>query len=78
LIASDQIRAARALLQRSAQDLADSAGVGIATVRRFETIDSVPTGQVRVLSAIQIALEEAGVEFIGTPDHHPGVRLKNK
>lgn len=76
MITSDQIRAARALLQWSAQDLADSAGVGIATVRRFETIDGVPTGQVRVLSAIQLALEDAGVEFIGTPDDRPGVRLK--
>jgi len=78
LITSDQIRAARALLQWSAQDLADSAGVGIATVRRFETVIGIPTGQVRVLTAIQAALEEAGVEFIGSPDDQPGVRLAKK
>ena len=75
MITSDQIRAARALLQWSAQDLADSAGVGIATVRRFETVTGIPTGQVRILTAIQVALEEAGVEFIGSPDDRPGVRL---
>lgn len=78
MITSDQIRAARALLQWSAQDLADSAGVGIATVRRFETVIGIPTGQVRVLTAIQAALEEAGVEFIGSPDDQPGVRLAKK
>lgn len=78
MITSDQIRAARTLLQWSAQDLADSAGVGIATVRRFETIDCVPTGQVRVLSAIQLALKNAGVEFIGSPGDRSEVRLKNK
>jgi hypothetical protein len=26
--------------------------------------------------SIQNTLEEGGVEFIGTPDHQPGVRLK--
>ena len=28
------------------------------------------------LKPIQKALEQGGVEFIGTPDHQPGVRLK--
>lgn len=76
MITSDQIRAARALLRWSADDLASEAGIGIATVRRFETVEGIPSGQVRVLEAIQNALEEAGVEFIGTPDDRPGVRLK--
>jgi transcriptional regulator with XRE-family HTH domain len=76
LITSDQIRAARALLRWSADDLALAAFVGIATVRRFENVEGVPSGQIRVLEAIQLALEEAGVEFIGTPDDRPGVRLK--
>ena len=76
MITSDQIRAARALLRWSADDLASQAGIGIATVRRFETVEGIPSGQVRVLEAIQNTLEEAGVEFIGTPDDRPGVRLK--
>ena len=76
MITSDQIRAARALLRWSADDLASAAGIGIATVRRFETVEGIPSGQVRVLEAIQYTLEEAGVEFIGTPDDRPGVRLK--
>lgn len=78
MITSDQIRAARALLRWSADDLALSAGVGIATVRRFESVNGVPSGQIRVLEAVIKSLEAAGIEFIGTPEDRPGVRLLNK
>jgi transcriptional regulator with XRE-family HTH domain len=76
LITSDQIRAARALLKWSAEDLANKAGVGIATVRRFELDKGVPSGQVRILGALKATLEAGGIEFIGTPEDRPGVRLK--
>ncbi len=78
MISTDQVRAARALLRWSAQELADAAGVGVATIRRMEVIDGVPSGQIRSLLAIQTALESAGVEFIGSPTDNPGVRLKTK
>ncbi len=76
MITSDQIRAARALLKWSAEDLANKAGVGIATVRRFELDKGVPSGQVRILGALKATLEAGGIEFIGTPEDRPGVRLK--
>jgi len=38
-------------------------------------MDGVPSAQVRTLIAIKEALETAGVEFIGTPENAPGVRL---
>lgn len=41
----------------------------------MEVMEGVPSGQVRTLLAIKEALEAAGVEFIGTPDDRPGVRL---
>jgi transcriptional regulator with XRE-family HTH domain len=75
LITSDQIRAARALLKWSAEDLANEAKVGIATVRRFELNKGVPSGQVRILGALKATLEAGGIEFIGTPEDRPGVRL---
>jgi transcriptional regulator with XRE-family HTH domain len=75
LITSDQIRAARALLKWSAEDLANEAKVGIATVRRFELDKGVPSGQVRILGALKATLEAGGIEFIGTPEDRPGVRL---
>ena len=76
MITSEQIRAARQLIRITADQLASSSGVGVATIRRFELMVGVPSGNARLVEAIQRALEEAGVEFIGSPDERPGVRLK--
>ena len=76
LITSEQIRAARALIKWSADDLAEAAGVGVATIRRFESVAGVPSGQMRVIELLRNTLQAAGVEFVGTPDDRPGVRLK--
>jgi hypothetical protein len=75
MISTGQVRAARAMLRWRAQDLADASGVGVATIRRMEVLDGIPSGQIRSLAAIQSALEAAGIEFIGTADDRPGVRL---
>ena len=76
MITSEQIRAARQLIRITANQLAESSGVGIATIRRFELMEGVPSGNARLLDSIQRALETAGIEFIGTPEDRPGVRLK--
>lgn len=76
MITSDQIRAARALLRWTADDLAKASKTGIATIRRFEMQDGVPSGQVRILDLLKNTLETAGIEFIGSPDDRPGVRLR--
>ncbi len=76
MITSEQIRAARQLIRVTADQLAKSSGVGVATIRRFELMTGVPSGNARLVESIQRALEEAGVEFVGTPDDRPGVRLK--
>ena len=78
MITSGQIRAARALLKWSAADLSQKSQVGTATIQRMEVMEGVPSGNVRTLSAIQIALEKAGVEFVGSPADAPGVRLRSK
>ncbi len=75
VVTSEQIRAARALLRWSAQELADRSGIGVATILRLEQQDGVPTGRSHTLLGLQQTLEAAGVEFIGTPDDKPGVRL---
>ena len=75
MITSDQIRAARAMIRWSAADLASAAGIGSATIKRMEVMEGVPSGNVKTLLALKAALEAAGVEFVGTPDDRPGVRL---
>ncbi|MGN7869995.1 hypothetical protein [Paracoccus sp. 22332] len=72
-----QIRAGRALVKLSAEDLAERAKVGIATVRRAESEGGPKTSAV-VLNALRLALEAAGVEFLATNDGGPGVRLKER
>ena len=77
MISSSQIRAAKALLRWSGEELANKAGVSLSTIRRVEASDGVPeTQNMKTLLAIKKALEDAGVEFIGSPDDRPGVRLK--
>lgn len=76
MITSEQIKAARQMLRITADELAASSGVGVATIRRFELMFGVPSGNARSLESIQLALENAGIEFIGTPEDRPGVRLK--
>ena len=75
MITSGQIRAARALLRWSSEELSSKSGIGSATIKRMEVMDGVPSGNVRTLLALKTALETAGVEFIGTPTDAPGVRL---
>jgi len=77
LITSEQIRAARAILRIAALDLANLSGVGVATIKRVEAGPGIPLTQVRTLDQIKKALENAGIEFIGTPDDRPGVRLRS-
>ncbi len=65
------------MLKWSATDLSQKSQVGTATIQRMEVMEGVPSGNVRTLSAIQAALEKAGVEFIGSPEDAPGVRLRS-
>jgi transcriptional regulator with XRE-family HTH domain len=63
------------MIRISAEELATLSGVGLATIRRYELMTGVPSGNARTLEAICRALERAGVEFVGSPDDRPGVRL---
>ena len=76
MITSDQIRAARAILKWSGKLLSEKSGVGFSTLMRLESERLVPNAHVRTLESIKKAFEEAGVEFIGTPEKGAGVRWK--
>ena len=68
-----QSKMARAALGWSIRDLAQKAGVGVATVTRFENEQVTPTRN--NLSAIRETLEQGGIEFIDENGRGPGVRL---
>jgi transcriptional regulator with XRE-family HTH domain len=70
-----QIRSARAALGWSVQELADRAGVAAKTIMRLESVVGVPQSRTGTLQLIKRALESAGIEFIGTPEDRPGIRL---
>ena len=76
MITSGQIKAARALIGWTARDLAAKAEIGFSTLIRLESADGVPSGNIKTIDAVKKALEDAGVEFIGSPDDAPGVRLR--
>ena len=76
LITSEQIRAARALLRISVIHLAKLSKVGEATIKRIEAGNGLPSANIKTLDSLTKAFEKAGIEFIGSPDDRPGVRLK--
>ena len=76
MLSSAQIRAARGLLKWTAADLAERSGTNRFTIQRLEQGEGVPPSRSQTLIDIKRAFEEAGVEFIGTPDNGPGVRLR--
>jgi transcriptional regulator with XRE-family HTH domain len=78
LITSGQIKAARALLGITVAELAKAAGIGFTTMVRLEAADGVPSGTLRTLGSVKSALEELGIEFIGTPGNGAGVRWRPK
>lgn len=72
-----QIRAARALIAMSQQDLARASKVGLATVKRIEASGSEMSGNIRTLLRIRQALEHAGIAFLDESDGQGvGVRLR--
>jgi ribosome-binding protein aMBF1 (putative translation factor) len=77
-LSSAQIRAARALLRWSAQDLANHSAVGVTTIRRAE-LTELKTSMTKANDlAVRRALENAGIEFIDENGGGAGVRLRRR
>lgn len=72
-ILPQQIRAARALIDWTREDLANASGVTVRTLARIESSQTLP--RPATLQAISSALEAAGIEFISQNGGGPGVRL---
>lgn len=78
MIISAQIRAARTALGWTTSQLADHAGVATRTVLRLEASDGIPNANSNTLHKVQSALEAAGIEFIGSSDNAPGIRIHSQ
>jgi transcriptional regulator with XRE-family HTH domain len=71
-----QIKAARALLGWSQEELADASGVSIPTVKRLEARSGLLGGRDETNGRMRDALERGGIEFIDENGGGPGVRLR--
>jgi predicted transcriptional regulator len=71
-----QIKAARALLGWSQDDLAKAADVSIPTVKRLEAVDGPLGGRDQTADKIVGAIARAGIQFIDENGGGPGVRLR--
>ena len=78
MISAAQIRAARGLLGISAEELARHAGVGWATIQRFECASGIPPSRGGTLERVKAALEKGGIVFVGDPIASPGVQLSRR
>lgn len=75
MLTSTQIRSARSALRLSVAELSKRSGVSTSTIKRIEASEGVPKSTKTNLKAIRTVLESAGIEFIGAPDHAPGIRI---
>jgi ribosome-binding protein aMBF1 (putative translation factor) len=77
-VAGFQIRAARAVLGWSAEDLALASAVSLRTIRRAELSDVHTNMTVANEQSVRRALEAAGVEFIYENGGGRGVRFRKR
>jgi transcriptional regulator with XRE-family HTH domain len=74
-VSIEQVKAARALLRWSQNDLASACGISLPTIKRLEASTGPLGGRADTETAIRAALEAAGVEFIAENGGGAGVRL---
>ena len=73
-----QIRMARNALRWSVRELADKSAISTSTITRAEADDGIPNTTRANLTALRSALEAAGIEFIGSPEDAPGIRIHRR
>ena len=77
LATGNQLKAARALARVDQQQVADSAGVNVNTIRNMEARGAEPiTSSALTVRKVQLALEALGIEFLNHTQ--PGVRLRKR
>jgi len=76
-VTGNQLKAARALAGVDQQQVADSAGVNVNTIRNMEARGAKPiTSSAVTVRTVQLALEALGIKFLNHAQ--PGVRLRKR
>ena len=75
MVSKRQVKAARALLVWSQEDLARAAGVSVVTVKRLEGGAEWTSSDYSGVRAILLAFETSGIRLTGEPLGGLGVRL---
>lgn len=75
MIDGRQVRMARVALRWTIGDLSERAKIGERTIRRIEAVDQIETANLTTIQKLKACLEMAGIEFIGSPDDRPGIRI---
>jgi len=79
MITAAQIRAARALLRWSSQELSKQSGLSLPTIQRMESAEGVPSSYKKNVEAVRHTLANAGIIFIdGGENELVGVMFKEK
>ena len=73
-----QLKAARALIGWSQEELALAAEVSLPTVKRLEAANGLLGGRATTEQKIRAALEKAGIEFLDENGGGLGVRLRKR
>jgi predicted transcriptional regulator len=73
-----QVKAARALVGWSQEELAVAAGISLPTVKRLEAAEGWLAGRETTGQKIRNALEKAGIDFIDENGGGAGVRLRKR
>jgi transcriptional regulator with XRE-family HTH domain len=68
LVDARQIKAARSLLRWRQDELARQTGLALSTIRRLERSEGRIEANFDTVEKIRLALEDAGIEFIGSPN----------
>jgi transcriptional regulator with XRE-family HTH domain len=78
VITAEQIRAARAAIGWSAAELGEAAKIARRTIVSIENSVGIPPAHAQTLVKIQTTLEAAGIQFIGSPNDAPGIRIHRR
>ena len=76
MIIVEQLRSARTALRWSIEELAGRSSVSVRTIKMVEANDGIPQCKTATTEKLVSALQSAGIEFIGSPDDGPGIRIR--